>query len=199
MARPGAFASGAAVTATYSFRTEGMRGSGSLVMCGRDNSYQVQIQDALNSSIRLLAESADPRIAPDADLAALAREVNEFFEPKAKALLHKKRRELRDAGHPEAAARCEFTAFLTASGVQLGYSYAMERKEIAPVPRKSLLRQALGPFSLGRVQWTMPEHSGSPGVYRKVTWPWAFWALLLLLAVFLGWSAAEGSLAAWVK
>ena len=154
-----------------------------MVVCGRANDYQVQIQDAVNSNIRLLCETPDPAVAPEPELADLARQVNQFFEAKAQALLRRTRAQLTSDGAAGAAARSEVTVFMTPRGLQLGFSYALEHKEVAPVPRKGLLRRVLGPLSLGRAKWTMPLHSGSPGVYRKVLWPRVFWALLALLAL----------------
>lgn len=154
-------------------------------MCGTGGKYQVQIQSSLNTTIRLLNETPDPEVAPDAELAQLAKDVNNFFEGKAKTLLQKRRNALLAAGHADAAARAEVTCFLTDHGLQLGYSFAMEHKEVAPTPRKSLLRRILGPLSLGRVRWTMPATDATKGVYTKVKWPWLFW-LLVLLAILGG-------------
>jgi hypothetical protein len=168
---------------------EQLAGFQDLVMCGAKDGYQLQIQSSLNTTIRLLNETTDPKVAPDPQLAQLAKDVNNFFEPKAKVLLQQKRAQLMAAGHAEAAARAEVTVHLTDNGLQLGYSYAMEHKEVAPTPRKSLLRRILGPLVIGRVLWTMPATDAAKGVYRKVRWPWLFW-LLVLLAILVGsWSA----------
>src|SRR5687767_3207056 len=100
-------------TSMYSFRSDGMDSARGMALCGNKDGFQVQIQSSLNTTIRLLAEGADPRVAPDADVARLAKEVNDFFEPKAKQLLEKKRRELRAAGKADSADRSEVTVFLT--------------------------------------------------------------------------------------
>lgn len=182
------------MTMNYSFRASSLRGSDAMVMCGRSDAYQLQIQDALNSNIKLLSDTPDPAVAPEPELADLAKQVNQFFEAKARALLRKKRQELTSAGNPDAAARSEVTVFLTDRGLQLGFSYAMEHKEVAPTPRKSLLRRVLGPLSLGRAKWTMPLHSGTPGVYRKVRWPSLFWLVAALVAILTGWFAVSATM-----
>src|ERR1041384_3930666 len=124
--------------ALYSFRVEQLAGFQDLVMCGRSNDYQLQIQSSLNTTIRLLNETTDPKVAPDPQLAQLAKDVNNFFEPKAKVLLQQKRAQLMAAGHAEAAARAEHTVPLTANGLQLAYPCAMDRKGAAPTPPKPL-------------------------------------------------------------
>lgn len=167
-----------------------------LVVCGSRNDYQVQIQDALNSEIQLLVAEPDPAVAPDKEMAQLARDVNELFQRRAKELLAAKRAQLRAAGNAEAAERTEVTVFLTGRGLQAGYSYALPRKEVAPVPRKSLLRRVLGPLALGRRTWVMPEHSGGVAAVRAVRWPWAFWAVVALavVAYFVWFSDGSGGI-----
>lgn len=169
----------------FSFRAEEIQGVLGLAVCGNKDGYQVQIQDSLNTSIRLLSETPDPDVAPEPRLVALAREVNDFFESRAKALLNQKRAELRSSGKPGSAERAEVTVFLTDRGLQLGFSYALERKEMAPTPRKSLLRRLLGPLSLGRVLWTMPTRDGLPSVTTRVRWPLFAWLLIVLAALGL--------------
>ena len=172
----------------FSFRAGGQDSAKAMTVCGNKDAYQDAIQSSLNTKIRLLAEGADPNVAPDPDVAKLAKEVNDFFEPKAKQLLERKRRQLRTAGKPDSADRSEVTVFLTDRGLQLGFSYALPVKEMAPVPRKSLTRRLLGPLVPGRVLWTMPVDDKTPAVTRKVQWPWLFWILVLLGAVAVTYS-----------
>src|SRR5687768_14803731 len=103
----------------FSFRSEGQDSDKAMALCGNKSGYQVQIQSSLNTSIRLLAEGPDPNVAPDPEVAKLAKEVNDFFEPKAKQLLQKKRAQLKAAGKAGSAERSEVTVFLTDRGLQL--------------------------------------------------------------------------------
>jgi hypothetical protein len=93
-----------------------------------------------------------------------------------------KRNQLTAVGHGDVAARTEITVLLTDRGLQLGWSRALARKEIAPAPKKQLLRRVLGPLYPGRKFWVMPEtEADKPGEYYTVRWPWAFWAVILAL------------------
>jgi hypothetical protein len=76
------------------------------------------------------------------------------------------------------------------------YSRALERKEVAPPPRKSLARRLLGPLYPGRKFWVMPaDDAHGPGEVQTVRWPWIFWAVVLVLlgiGGYFGWSMAMG-------
>lgn len=180
----------------FSFRMQELVGFQDLAMCGRKDGYQVQTQDSLSSNHRLLLDSPDPAIAPDPALVAAAQEINALFASKAQALLGDKRAQLVAAGHPDWAQRAEITVFLTKRGLQLGYSYAMDWKEQAPMPRKSFLRRALNPVWPKRV-WKMPAAAGQPWESRYVWWPWVFWAVAALALAYAGWSLAADSLTPW--
>ena len=166
-----------------------------MLMCGGEDAYQGQIQSSYNTSIRLLKETPDPKASPDPALADLAKQVNDFLEPKAKLLLKKKRQDLEAAGKLDEAQHAEFTVLATKHGLQLAYSYAMEEKEVAPIPRKPFLRRALGPLYPGRKFWTMPQtDADGPGKVRTVWWPWIVWAIILLILGFGGFVLATGNM-----
>lgn len=155
------------------FRSMSLDEKTKMVNCGGKDAYQVQVQSALSAeaTLQLLQEEPDPHSAPDEALAELAVQVNEFFESRAKVLLARKRASLQarvKAGELEAhvPGRVEVTVLLSEKGLHLAYSYAMARKEVAPIPRKSLLRRMLGPLYPGRKFWVMPE--GSPPTKRSV-------------------------------
>lgn len=167
------------------------------VKCGERTGYQVQTMETLASPVLLLNAEVDEELSPDPDLAVLAQQVNAFFKPKAQAALDKKRAQLTASGDAEVAARTELTCLLTDRGLQLGWSLALPRKEIAPAPKKSLLRRVLGPLYPGRRYWEMPATTaGLPGRTYTVWWPWVFWAAVLLAGAaatyWLG-SAADSS------
>lgn len=137
---------------------------------------------SLATTITLLHDEADPDLAPDAELIDLAKKVNQFFEPKAKLALQQKRAQLTALGHADIAARTEITVLLTENGLQLGWAKARESKEIAPAPSKPFLRRILGPLYPGRKFWVMPAtEAQAPGRTYTVQWPWAFWAVVLVL------------------
>jgi hypothetical protein len=143
---------------------------------------------ALDTTYTLLEAEPDPEISPDPALAHLAHQVNQFFGPKAKAALQQKRAQLASQGHEEVAARTEITVLLTGNGLQLGFSHALARKELAPAPHKSLLRTALGPLYPGRKYWVMPETDAEGnGQTYTVWWPWIFWALLAVAVGGTAW------------
>jgi hypothetical protein len=154
-----------------------------MVNCGEAAGYQVQGMDSLelDSTYTLFNRDPDLAISPDRELATLAREMNQYYAPKARAALKAKREQLVAAGHAEVAARTEITVMLTDHGLQLGFDYALPRKELAPAPRKPLLRRILGPLYPGRKYWVMPETAeDGPGRTYTVWWPWLFWAAVLI-------------------
>lgn len=123
-------------------------------MCGNGNMYQVNIQQTLNPTIQLLSKTPEGEPGHDDDLNALVEAVNTFFAVKASTLLKKKRKDLEQEGHPK-ADRLEVTILLTDQGLQLAYDIALERKEVAPVPRKSLRRRLFG-WMWFKKYWVMP-------------------------------------------
>lgn len=165
------------------------------VDCGSEVGYQVQNMSSFKTSIKLLNDVADPKAAPDPDLVALAKVVNKHFEPLAKAALKKKRDALVAAKMPDVAARTEITVLLTDHGLQLGWSRAIDRKEIAPAPKKPFLRRILGPLYPGRKFWVMPETDKQKAEVYTVRWPWLFWlGVLLAILGALAWSFTAGPL-----
>ena len=114
---------------------------GTDIDCGEGDAYQVNIQKSLDvavesseSSIQLLEETPEGDPGHDAKLNRLVKEVNRFFETKAKALLLAKREALEDTA---AALRLEVTVLLTDRGLQLAYSHALPVKVSAPPPRRN--------------------------------------------------------------
>lgn len=154
-----------------------------MVVCGEYEGYQIQIQDSVNTNIKLLQETADPASAPQAELADLARQVNHFFEGKAKALLSAKRAANANVTNAE---RVEITVLLTDRGLQLAYAHGLENKEVAPTPHKTLPRRLLGPLYPMRRFWVMPAHHTTKNPVTTTWWPWILWVLVV------------GGLAAWL-
>lgn len=116
------------------------------LQCGRGGPMQANIQtDLVAPEFQLLVTR--PRGEPGSDpaLNELAADVNRFFSAKASRLLESKRRSLLAAGF-EDAGRLEVTVLLTGEGLQLAYDVALPRKQVAPAPRKPLLRRLLGPL-----------------------------------------------------
>jgi hypothetical protein len=134
------------VAMSLSFYNVALKEDQRSLQCGRGGPMQANIQtDLLAPAFQLLEERPKDEPGSDPALNELARQVNDFFSVRAAKLLGTKRRALLKAGIQD-AGRLEVTVLLTAEGLQLAYDFALPRKEIAPAPRKPLLRRLLGPL-----------------------------------------------------
>lgn len=131
-----------------------MAGS-SLPLCGEGGNYQVQVQDSLNSSFELLAETPADEPGHDKRLSLIVRKVNADFNALAKAALLDRRRQMRKEGLAAEAERLEVTILITDRGLQLAFVHALESKLVAATPAKGLARRLFG-WAMKKRRWTMP-------------------------------------------
>ena len=148
---------------SLSFYKNGVLGVYKVNFCGNGGPMQVNVQQSLNPTIRLLEPRPEGEPGHDPALNALVEKVNRMFEQEATKLLLAKRRKLAaddDADVKEWANRLEVTVLITDTGLQLAYDFALPKKQIAPAPKKPLIRRILGPL-WPYPTWEMPAKGES--------------------------------------